>query len=87
MDSDTVTALDLIDNPKPKLILVKGASIYSESKRGGPIYKETNDGEVTLMFEFFKTTTPSEQAWFIQKIEEAVVDIIREHSRMETWTR
>lgn len=93
MDYDEITAVDILDGttPKndttPKLIIVKGASIYSESQRGGPIYKEHNEGEVTIRLEFFKTTTASEQVWFLQKIEEAVVDIIHEHSRMETWKR
>lgn len=87
MAPNETTAVDIPDGTKPKLIIVKHASIFSESKRGGPIYKENNDGEISIMLEFFKTTTPSEQAWFIQKIEEAVVDIIHEHSRMETWTR
>lgn len=32
-------------------------------------------------------TIASDQAWFLQKIEEAVVDIIHDHSRMETWAR
>ena len=87
MNPDEMTAVDILDAPKPKNVIVKHASIFSESKRGGPIYKENNDGEITIMLEFFKTTTASEQAWFIQKIEEAVVDIIHDHSRMETWTR
>lgn len=75
------------DITTPKLVIVKGASIYSESQRGGPIYKEHYEGEVTIRLEFFKTTTASDQAWFLQKIEEAVVDIIHDHSRMETWNR
>jgi len=97
MDYDEITAVDIVDSltakndtqdsPTPKLVIVKGASIYSESQRGGPIYKENNEGEVTIRLEFFKTTTASEQAWFLQKIEEAVVNIIHEHSRMETWNR
>lgn len=92
MDYDEITAVDIVDglipkndNTTPKLIIVKSASLYTESQRGGPIYKEHNEGEVTIRLEFFKTTTASEQAWFLQKIEEAVVDIIHEHSRMETW--
>ena len=97
MDHDEITAVDIVDglipkndaadNTTPKLVIVKGASIYSESQRGGPIYKENNEGEVTIRLEFFKTTTASEQAWFLQKIEEAVADIIHDHSRMETWER
>lgn len=97
MDCDEITAVDVIDglipkstttdDVKPKLVIVKHASIFSESQRGGPIYKEHNEGEVTVRFEFFKNTTASEQAWFLQKIEEAVVDIIHDHSRMETWAR
>lgn len=97
MDYDEITAVDIVDglttkndtqdHQTPKLIIVKGASMYSESQRGGPIYKEHNEGEVTIRLEFFKTTTASEQAWFLQKIEEAVIDIIHEHSRMETWAR
>jgi len=97
MDYDEITAVDIVDglntenntqdSPTPKLVIVKGASIYSESQRGGPIYKEHNEGEVTIRLEFFKTATASEQAWFLQKIEEAVVDIIHDHSRMETWAR
>lgn len=91
MDYDEITAVDIVDSltpgTTPKLVIVKGASIYSESQRGGPIYKESNEGEVTIRLEFFKTTTASEQAWFLQKIEEAVVDIIHDHSRMETWAR
>ncbi len=97
MDYDEITAVDIVDSintendtqdsPTPKLVIVKGASIYSESQRGGPIYKEHNEGEVTLRVEFFKATTASEQAWFLQKIEEAVVDIIHDHSRMKTWAR
>nr|DAQ53911.1 MAG TPA: hypothetical protein [Caudoviricetes sp.] len=97
MDYDEITAVDIVDglipknvdsdDAKPKLVIVKGASIYSESQRGGPIYKEHNEGEVTIRLEFFKTTTASDQAWFLQKIEEAVVDIIHDHSRMETWAR
>lgn len=97
MDYDEITAVDIVDglntenvtsdNTTPKLVIVKGASIYSESQRGGPIYKEHNEGEVTIRVEFFKTATASDQAWFLQKIEEAVVDIIYDHSRMETWAR
>ena len=87
MDHDEITAVDILDGPKPKLVIVKSASLYTESQRGGPIYKEHNEGEVTLRLEFFKNTTASEQAWFLQKIEEAVIDIIHEHSRMETWAR
>ena len=87
MDHDEITAVDILDGTKPKNVIVKSASLYTESQRGGPIYKEHNEGEVTLRLEFFKTTTASEQTWFLQKIEEAVVDIIHDHSRMETWTR
>ena len=97
MDHDEITAVDIVDglnaenntrdNPTPKLVIVKGASIYSESQRGGPIYNQHNEGEVTIRLEFFKTATASEQAWFLQKIEEAVVDIIHDHSRMEMWAR
>lgn len=87
MDHDEITAIDILDGPKPKLVIVKSASLYTESQRGGPIRKGHNEGEVTLRLEFFKTATASEQAWFLQKIEEAVVDIIHEHSRMETWNR
>lgn len=89
MDHDEITAADVVDSDdaKPKLVIVKSASLYTESQRGGPIYKATNEGETTIRFEFFKSTTASEQAWFLQKIEEAVVDIIHEHSRMETWAR
>lgn len=97
MDHDEITAVDIIDglnaenntqdSPTPKLVIVKGASIYSESQRGGPIYNQHNEGEVTIRLEFFKTTTASDQAWFLQKIEEAVVDIIHDHSRMEMWAR
>lgn len=87
MDHDEITAVDILDGTAPRNVIVKGASIYSESQRGGPIHKGTNEGEVTIRLEFFKTTTASEQAWFLQKIEEAVVDIIHDHSRMETWTR
>ena len=88
MDYDELTAVDILDGPPtPKNVIVKGASIYSESQRGGPIYKEHNEGEVTIRLEFFKSTSSSEQAWFLQKIEEAVIDIIHEHSRMETWAR
>lgn len=97
MDYDEITAVDIVDglipkndtqdSPTPKLVIVKSASLYTESQRGGPIYKEHNEGEVTLRVEFFKTATASDQAWFLQKIEEAVVDIIHDHSRMETWAR
>lgn len=87
MDHDEITAIDILDGPKPKLVIVKSASLYTESQRGGPIHKGHNEGEVTLRVEFVKAATASEQAWFLQKIEEAVVDIIHEHSRMETWTR
>jgi len=87
MDHDEITAVDILDGTKPKNVIVKSASLYTESQRGGPIYKEHNEGEVTLRLEFFKTTTASEQAWFLQKVEKAVVDIIHEHSRMETWNR
>lgn len=83
MDHDEITA----DDTTPKLVIVKSASLYTESQRGGPIHKVTNEGETTVRFEFFKTTTASDQAWFLQKIEEAVVDIIHDHSRMETWVR
>lgn len=97
MDHDEITAVDIVDglnaenntqdSPTPKLVIVKGASIYSESQRGGPIYNQHNEGEVTIRLEFFKTATASDQAWFLQKIEEAVVDIIHDHSRMEMWAR
>lgn len=97
MDYDEITAVDIVDgltpkntttdDVKPKLVIVKGASIYSESQRGGPIHNQHNEGEVTIRLEFFKTATASEQAWFLQKIEEGVVDIIHEHSRMEMWAR
>lgn len=97
MDYDEITAVDIVDglntenntqdSPTPKLVIVKGASIYSESQRGGPIYKQHNEGEVTIRLEFFKTATAGDQALFLQKIEEAVVDIIYDHSRMETWSR
>lgn len=97
MDYDELTADDLLDglnaenntqdSPTPKLVIVKGASIYSESQRGGPIYNQHNEGEVTIRLEFFKTATAIDQAWFLQKIEEAVVDIIHDHSRMEMWAR
>lgn len=97
MDYDEITAVDIADgltakndtqdSQTPKLVIVKGASIYSESQRGGPIYNQHNEGEVTIRLEFFKTATASDQAWFLQKIEEAVVDIIHDHSRMEMWAR
>lgn len=97
MDHDEITAVDIVDglnaenntqdSSTPKLVIVKGASIYSESQRGGPIYNQHNEGEVTIRLEFFKTATASDQAWFLQKIEEAVVDIIHDHSRMEMWAR
>lgn len=88
MDYDEITAVDIVDGmANPKNVIVKGASIYTENQRGGPIYKETNTGEVVIRVDFFKTATPTEQAQFLQKIEEAVVDIIHDHSRMETWAR
>nr|DAJ33831.1 MAG TPA: hypothetical protein [Caudoviricetes sp.] len=97
MDYDEITAVDIVDglipkntttdDAKPKLVIVKHASIYTESQRGGPIYKGHNEGEVTLRVEFFKSASASDQAWFLQKVEEAVVDIIHDHSRMETWAR
>lgn len=87
MDHDEITAVDILDGTTPKLVIVKSASLYTESQRGGPIYKGVNEGEVTVRLEFFKSATASEQAWFLQKIEEAVVDIIHDHSRMETWAR
>ena len=88
MDYDELTAVDLLDSPPiPKNVIVKGASIYTENQRGGPIYKETNTGEVVIRVDFFKTATPTEQAQFLQKIEEVAVDVIHEHSRMETWAR
>lgn len=96
MDYDEITAVDNVDgldkndtqdSPTPKLVIVKSASLYTESQRGGPIHEATNEGETTIRFEFFKTTTASDQAWFLQKIEEAVVDIIHDHSRMKTWAR
>lgn len=96
MDYDEITAVDIVDglipentadDMSPKLVIVKSASLYTESQRGGPIYKEHNEGEVTIRVEFFKTATPTEQTRFLQKIEGAVVDIIHEHSRMETWKR
>ena len=96
MNRDEITAVDILDgmipknatdDTKPKLVIVKSASLYIESQRGGPIYKGTNEGEVTIRLEFFKSATASEQAWFLQKIEETVVDIIHDHSRMETWAR
>lgn len=88
MDYDELTAVDLLDGPPtPKNVIVKGASIYAESQRGGPIYKETNTGEVVIRIDFFKTTTPTEQAQFLQKLEEVAVDVIHDSSRMETWNR
>lgn len=87
MDHDEITAVDILDGTTPKLVIVKSASLYTESQRGGPIHKGHNEGEVTLRVEFFKSATASEQAWFLQKIEEAVVDIVHDHSRMETWAR
>lgn len=88
MDYDELTAVDLLDGPPtPKNVIVKGASIYTESQRGGPIYKETNTGEVVIRIDFFKTATPTEQAQFLQKLEEVAVDVIHEHSRMESWAR
>lgn len=88
MDYDELTAVDLLDGPPtPKNVIVKGASIYTESQRGGPIYKETNTGEVVIRIDFFKTVTPTEQAQFLQKLEEVAVDVIHEHSRMESWAR
>lgn len=73
--------------PTPKNVIVKGASIYTENQRGGPIYQETNTGEVVIRVDFFKTATPTEQAKFLQKLEEVAVDVIHEHSRMESWAR
>lgn len=97
MDYDEITAVDIVDglttkndtqdSQTPKLVIVKGASIYSESQRGGPIYQETNTGEVVIRVDFFKTATPAEQARFLQKLEEVAVDVIHEHSRMESWAR
>lgn len=88
MDYDELTAVDLLDGPPtPKNVIVKGASIYTESQRGGPIHKETNTGEVVIRIDFFKTATPTEQAQFLQKLEEVAVDVIHEHSRMESWAR
>ena len=87
MDHDEITAVDILDGTTPKNVIVKSASLCTESQRGGPIHKRTNEGEVTLRVEFFKAATASEQAWFLQKVEEAIVDIIHEHSRMETWAR
>lgn len=86
MDYDELTAIDILDGPPtPKNVIVKGASIYTENQRGGPIYQETNTGEVVIRVDFFKTATPAEQAWFLQKLEEVAVDVIHEHSRMESW--
>lgn len=88
MDYDELTAVDLLDGPPtPKNVIVEGASIYTESQRGGPIYKETNTGEVVIRIDFYKTTTPTEQAQFLQKLEEVAVDVIHDSSRMETWNR
>lgn len=87
MNHDEITAVNILDGTTPKHVIVKSASLYTESQRGGPIHKGTNEGEVTIRFEFFKSATASEQAWFLQKIEEAAVDIIHDHSRMETWNR
>lgn len=88
MDYDELTAGDLLDGlPTPKNVIVKGASIYTESQRGGPIYQETNTGEVVIRVDFFKNATPTEQAQFLQKLEEVAVDVIYEHSRMESWAR
>lgn len=88
MNYDELTAVDLLDSPPaPKNVIVKGASIYTESQRGGPIYKETNTGEVVIRIDFFKTATPTEQAQFLQKLEEVAVDVIHDSSRMETWNR
>lgn len=86
MDYDELTAVDLLDGPPtPKNVIVKDASIYAESQRGGPIYKGTNTGEVVIRIDFFKTATPTEQTQFLQKLEEVAVDVIYEHSRMESW--
>lgn len=86
MDYDELTAVDLLDGPStPKNVIVKGASIYTESQRGGPIYKGTNTGEVVIRIDFFKTATPTEQAQFLQKLEEVAVDVIHDSSRMEMW--
>nr|DAU84120.1 MAG TPA: hypothetical protein [Caudoviricetes sp.] len=88
MDYDELTAIDILDDPStPKNVIVKGASIYAENQRGGPIYQETNTGEVVIRVDFFKTATPTEQARFLQKLEEVAVDVIYEHSRMESWAR
>lgn len=88
MDYDEPTAIDILDGPPtPKNVIVKGASIYTENQRGGPIYQETNTGEVVIRVDFFKTATPAEQARFLQKLEEVAVDVIHEHSRMESWAR
>lgn len=88
MDYDELTAVDILDGPPaPKNIIVKGASIHAENQRGGPIYQETNTGEVVIRVDFFKTATPTEQAQFLQKLEEVAVDVIYEHSRMESWAR
>lgn len=88
MDYDEITAVDIVDGlTTPKNVIVKGASIYTESQRGGPIYQETNTGEVVIRVDFFKTATPTEQAQFLQKLEEVAVDVIHEHSRMESWAR
>ena len=88
MDYDELTAVDIVDGmTSPKNVIVKGASIYTENQRGGPIYQETNTGEVVIRVDFFKTATPTDQARFLQKIEEVAVDVIHEHSRMESWAR
>lgn len=88
MDYDELTAVDIVDGmTSPKNVIVKGASIYTENQRGGPIYQETNTGEVVIRVDFFKTATPTEQARFLQKIEEVAVDVIHEHSRMKSWAR
>lgn len=88
MDHDELTAVDIVDGmANPKNVIVKGASIYTENQHGGPIYKETNTGEVVIRVDFFKTATPTEQAQFLQKLEEVAVDVIHDHSRMETWAR
>ena len=87
MDYDELTAVDILDGVEHKRVILKSASIYSESRRGGPIYQETNEGEIKINFKFFKTASPGEQTLFFQKIEEAVTDIVHEHSRTETWPR
>lgn len=88
MDYDELTAVDIVDGmANPKNVIVKCASIYTENQRGGPIYKETNTGEVVIRVDFFKTATPTEQVQFLQKLEEVAVDVIHEHSKMEKWAR